>query len=149
MKGNQIKAKMIKSFPKSDGEKLAGLERFLHRKFIGCSTLLEPYLKFTKGENGYEGFNNELSHMEVTQFKIQHPDVLMFLDNEMVILELDGSWHDKHVEQTEARNKIYELNDLKYIVVNETDLKHKLGIAKSALLTQDQINDEFYKKIRD
>jgi len=145
--GNQIKAKMIQSHPKTDRQKLAGLELFLHEKFPECEVVLEPYMMFSKGEDEYCGWESELTKSQVSQYKIHPPDVLLFLNAGMIILELDGPIHDIKTFKTSERNRIFELNDLVYRVVNERDLKDKLGIAKSANLSQDQINEAFYQKI--
>lgn len=145
--GNQIRNKMIQSNPKTDRAKLAGLEIFLHQKFPNCSVVLEPYMMFSKGEDEYMGWGCELDQRQVRKCKIHPPDVLLFLNTGMIILELDGPIHDIKTWKTTERNRIYELNDLVYRVVNERDLKEKLGIAKSASLTQDQINEAFYEVI--
>ncbi len=146
-KGNQIRNKMIQAHPKTDRQKLAGLETFLHKKFPECSVELEPYMMFSKGEDEYIGWKSELTRDEVSKYKIHPPDVLLFLNAGMIILELDGPVHDIKTMKTSGRNILFELNDLVYRVVNESNLKDKLGIAKSSLLTQDQINEAFYEEI--
>jgi len=145
--GNQIRNKMISQYPKTDVAKIAGLERFIHRKFPDCTTMVEPYLLFTKGEDEYVGFRNELSYLEVRKYKVQHPDLLLFLSVGMIILELDGPIHDKKTKKTMDRNDIYSVNNLKFRVVNESNLKYDLGVAKTSPLSQDQINEAFYKQL--
>lgn len=147
--GNQIKVKMIRSHPKTDRQKLVGLRKFLRLEFPWCVIELEHYMMFTKGEDRFVGWAASLTEEEVKTYNTHPPDaVIMFPDTELIILELDGPIHNIKVEKTHERNKKYELNDLMYVVVNERDLKFKLGIAKSALLPQEVINDEFLRKIK-
>jgi len=147
--GNQIKAKMIRSHPKTDRQKLVGLRKFLRLEFPWCVIELEHYMMFTKGEDKFVGWADSLTEEEVKTYTTHPPDaVIMFPDSELIILELDGPIHDIKVEKTNKRNKRCDLNDLMYVVVNERDLKFKLGIAKSALLPQDAINKEFLRKIK-
>ncbi len=146
-KNTQMRNQKIRQFPKTDRQKLAGLEIFLHKKFPECEVVLEPYMMFSKGEDEYCGWESALTRSQVSEYKIHPPDVLLFLNVGMIILELDGPIHDIKTWKTSERNRIFGLNDLVYRVVNERDLKEELGIAKSALLTQDQINEAFYQKI--
>lgn len=145
--GNQIRNKMIQSHPKTDRAKLAGLETFLHEKFPMGEVELEPYMMFTKGEDEYIGWAHTLTRDQVSKYKIHPPDALLFLNTGMTILELDGPIHDIKTWKTSERNRIFELNNLTYRVVNERDLKDKLGIAKSAPLSQDQINEAFFEAL--
>lgn len=146
---NQIRAKMISKYPKTDPAKLAGLERFLHEKFPNATVVLEAYLIFTKGEDEYIGWKISLSEESVKQYKIHNPDVLLFLNQGMIILELDGPIHDKKTWKTSERDRVYGLNNFRCRVVNETNLKFELDVAKSADLSQDQINQAFWKKLTD
>ena len=41
------------------------------------------------------------------------------------------------------------MNSLEYFVINEADLKFKLGMPKTRPLTQEQINNEFELKFLD
>lgn len=147
-KNTQIRNKMIKSYPNSDRGKLAELETFLHEQFPECTVFLEPWLLFTKGEDEYIGWNKWLVRKDVERYNTWHPDILLFLNFGMIILELDGAIHDIKVEKTKKRNRIYEANDLSYIVINETNLKHTLGMAKSAKLSQNNINQAFLEELK-
>lgn len=147
-KGNQIRAKMIKSHPKTDGEKLAGLEIFLHEKFPDWNVKIEPYLLFSKGEDEYLSGWDSLTEEQVKSHTVHHPDVWIVRGGlPILVLELDGSWHDKHIEQTNERDKRFKDNGFTLIVVNETDLKFELNLPISAKLSQDQINDAFMKQL--
>lgn len=147
--GNQIRAKMIASYPKSDRAKLAGLEKYFHRKYPQWTVKLEYFMVFSKGEDEFLGLFKTLPKEAVVKHKIHPPDVWLARPEEKpLILELDGPWHDVHVKETLARNRLFELNDLPYFVVNETDLKHELGIPKSGHLLQWQIDDAFDEKIK-
>lgn len=146
--GNQIRDKIIKSYPKTDGQKLAGLEKFLRHKYPDWIIKIEPYLLFTKGEDEYLCCFSFLTEGQVKRHTVHHPDIHIVRGGKPVlILELDGPWHDKHVEATCRRNKRYEDNLFDLIVINETDLKFELDLKISARLTQDQINEAFQAKI--
>lgn len=145
-KGNQIRNKMISQYPKTDREKLAGLEMFIHHYKPQFGVLLEPYIAFTKGEDGIRFISSSLSSDAVKEFNVAHPDIVLTSPRGIIIFELDGPIHDIKTEKTDKRNKRYELNNIPYIVINETNLKYKLGVKKSNKLTQDQINAEFKER---
>lgn len=147
--GNQIRNKMIQGNPKTDGQKLAGLEKFLHRMYPDCSVIVEPHLIFTKGEDEFQSWESYLDQETVEKFNTHPADLLLRLPaGNFIVLELDGPIHDtKRTEKTAKRNKLYELNNIPYVVVNEADLKFELQMPKTRPLTQDQINDAFYEKI--
>jgi hypothetical protein len=144
--GNQIRARMIAEFPKTDREKLAGLETFVHQHYPDKiqKVVLEPFILFTKGEDECYGWRERLTRSEVERFLVHPCDILLITyGNEDIFFELDGGIHDIKTEKTSSRNRRYELNDMKYIVINEADLKLKLGVPKSNKLSQVQINHEF------
>lgn len=152
-KGNQIRDKMIQSHPKTDGAKLAGIKSMIHSKYPTMSVTLEPFMLFTKGEDEYQGWHNDLRQDQVEEFIVHPPDIVLRFrynqENREVFFELDGPIHDtKRTEKTAKRNKMYELNDLDYFVINEADLKFELKIPKTRPLTQEQINTEFIKKLQ-
>ena len=140
---------MIRSYPKTDGEKLIGLAKFLRDTFPPWLVRIEPYMMFTKGEDKFVGWNDELSEDQVRMHTIHHPDILFFFNENMIVLELDGHIHDIKTAKTDERNVRYEMNNISYIVVNETDLKFELDLPISAKLSQEQINQEFFKKIKE
>lgn len=147
-KNNQIQNKMIRLFPKTDGQKLAGLEKFIHSKYPFIAVHVEPHMMFTKGEDELVSWETTLTREQVEKYNTHPPDMILEVgDEDILIFELDGPIHDKKTEKTDKRNKLYELNDIPYIVINETDLKFELGLAKSAPLTQDQINEAFAQKM--
>jgi len=145
--GNQIKAKMIQSYPKTDFQKLAGLETFIHHQYPDISVKVEPFMLFSKGEDEYIKWGYTLSQDEVERYLVHPPDMLLFRGDCKIAFELDGKIHDIKTEKTDKRNRRYELNRIKYIVINEADLKYKLGIPKSRPLTQEQINQEFKERL--
>ena len=145
--GNQIRDKMIKSYPKTDEAKLGGLERFLHKEHPTWSIFKEPFMLFTKGEDEHVGTYTTLDEHQVRTYKVHHPDIWMKRGDVRIVLELDGAWHDKHVEATNERDKRYKWNFITCLVVNETDLKFELDLPISAKLSQDQINEAFHQKI--
>ena len=148
-KGNQIRNKMIQSYAKTDGAKLAGLEKFLHVKFPEWAVKIEPYALFSKAEDEYLSCWDSLTEEQVKKYTVHHPDVWIVRGSmPILILELDGSWHDKHIEATNERDRRFRDNGFTLIVVNETDLKFELNLPISAKLSQDQINNAFWEKIK-
>ncbi len=146
--GNQIRNKMINSHPKTDRAKLVGLRKFLRDEIPGVIVHLEPHMMFTKGEDQFVGWDDSLTEEEVKTYTTHPPDVILYLpDGEMMVLELDGAIHDEKVEKTRKRDLRCILNNILFVVVNESDLKFELGIAKSALLPQEEINKAFLEKI--
>jgi len=145
-KNNQMRNRMIKTHAITDVQKLAGLERFIHQEYPEVETVMQPYLLFTKGEDKYVGLHDSLSNPQVEKFNVCHCDMILIVHSLVKVFELDGPIHDIKTEKTDKRNKRYELNNIPYIVINETDLKYKLDIPKSRPLTQDQINKEFKER---
>jgi len=151
-KGNQIRAKKIASSPIGDALKHPDLESHLKRTHPAWNILPQEYMTFTKGEDEYQFHSDTLTVEQVAKYKIAHPDYYITKDDQKVLLlELDGAWHDKHVKQTLDRNKLYSLNGFAYIAVSETELKFKLRPdikPTSWKLSQQQINDEFDRRMK-
>jgi len=151
-RGNQIRNLMIASFPKTDRQKLVGIRTLLTEKYPAISVTLEPYMLFTKGEDEYQGWHDDLRKDQVEEFLVQPTDIVLRFRykkvNREIFFELDGAIHDIKVEKTNARNKRYELNKLEYFVINERDLKFELGLMKSEALQQEEINREFLEKFK-
>jgi len=146
-KFNQVKNHKINQNPKTDGEKLAGLEKFIHKIMPYWSVIVEPFILFTKGEDEFVSWETFLTQSMVEKYLIHPPDLLLIDNGKMIILELDGKIHDIKTEKTDKRNKRCELNNIPYIVVNEADLRVKLDIPKTRPLTQDQINNAFHAQL--
>ena len=70
-KGNQIRNKMIQSHPKTDRQKLVGIRTLLTETQPKISVTLEPYMLFTKGEDEYQGWHEELGQDQVEQFTVK------------------------------------------------------------------------------
>jgi len=143
---NQAKARFTRQHEKTDREKHAGLERHIHEKY-GASAMLEGFMLFTKGEDEYHGMRKYVSRQEANQYNVLSFDAVMIYQGRVISYELDGSIHDKKTAKTIKRNEKYEMNHIPYIVINEAELKLKLGIPKSRPLTQEQINSEFDERL--
>lgn len=57
--------------------------------------------------------------------KYRNPDIL-FWDNGLWVLEIDGFVHHIKSENTEKRDKIYKQNNCKYIVIKTYEMKDKV-----------------------
>ncbi len=137
---------MISQYPKTDREKLIGLRDYIWKNYKSSGVVVEPFMVFSKGEDEFQYFAEWLSNEEVTKFNTFPCDLLLIINGKRLVFELDGPIHDIKTEKTDKRNKRYELNNLPYIVINESELKLKLAIPKSRKLTQDQINKEFKER---
>jgi len=146
--GNQIRNFKIKQYPKTDRVKLAKLEVHYHQNY-NSHIHLEPFLLFSKeGEDTYRDWVKHLEEYHKIHYMWKRADAVFTINDRQVFFELDGDIHDtKKSEQTSDRNERYELNNLPYIVINEAELKLKLGIPKSRPLTQEQINSEFDERL--
>ena len=150
---NQIKNKKILENPKTDRQKLIGIRSMIWRKHPALSITLEPFMLFSKGEDEYLGWHNDLRKDQVEEFLVHPPDIVLRFSykhqSREIFFELDGEIHNIKTEKTGQRNKRYELNNLEYFVINEADLKLKLDMPKTRGLTQEQINDEFELKFKE
>ena len=139
---NQIRNKLIKQYPKTDRQKLVGIRDMIGSKYPPVSVTLEPFMLFTKGEDEYQGWHNDLRKDQVEEFIVHPPDLVLRFSykhqSREIFFELDGPIHDIKTKKTSERNRRYELNSLEYFVINETDLKFKLEIPKTRPLTQEQ-----------
>ena len=81
-----------------------------------------------------------LTREQVERYKVQHPDVLVFGDENraLFVVEIDGSIHHTKpgMRQTERRNTTYRNAGIKCIVLDKADLK----VLK--MTWQDYLNDE-------
>jgi len=55
--------------------------------------------------------------------EVKNPDLLWIDKYGMWIIEVDGAVHDRKVEKTEKRNRLYISNHIKLIVVNLAEIK--------------------------
>ena len=107
----------------SDTADLIYLENFLKERF---------HIKFYR--EWYVGFDKEYSNLlriadkvgknESRKFRWKNPDLLSFGSKYgVIIVELDGSVHDRKVAKTEERNELFRGAGIKLIVLNISDIK--------------------------
>ena len=83
----------------------------------------------------YFGFDKEYGHLcrisetvgkrESKNFTWRNPDLhIIHREFGIIIIELDGSVHDKYVEKTEKRNELFRGAGIKLIVINIQDCKN-------------------------
>lgn len=146
--GNQIRSKMIRQFSKTDRGKLGGLEIFLHKRYPDWKVYIEPFMLFEKGEDVFVRCVQFANEHEVNKYKIYPPDIWVIRNTgKPLVLELDGEIHNIKMDKTDKRNKLFEVNNIEYVIVNEVDLKFELRLTQSADLSQQQINEAFQHKI--
>jgi len=145
-KNTQIRAKMIAQYPKTDREKLAGFERLIHRKFPNIAVSIEPFMIFSKGEDEYMGTRDSLDRVDSRKYVVHPPDMILFIKNRKVVFELDGDWHINHTSKDFKRDQRLRDNNIEFFIINESELREKLGVTK---LTQEQLDLEFTLRIKE
>lgn len=102
-------------------------------QLIELKTFLNLHLHMQFNREWYVGFDKEYGHLcrinesvsyrERDRFKWKNPDLLYFGDYGIIIVELDGSIHDKKVQKTIERNDLFRGAGIKLIVLNIADIK--------------------------
>lgn len=138
-----MKNYMIRQNALTDAAKLAGLERFIHKEYPFIGFMAQPYLCFEKGEDRFLGWYDSLNREQVKKYRVAHPDgllVSLVCPANYAVLELDGKIHHIKTKGTEERNKLYKLNMIPCIRIDEENLKLRLKVGE---LTQVMLNEEF------
>ena len=104
--GNQIKIKKILENPKTDRQKLVGIRAFIWAKYPAISVTLEPFMLFSKGEDEYQGWHNDLRKDQVEEFTVHPPDLILRFgykhQSREIFFELDGEIHNIKTEKTDT-----------------------------------------------
>jgi hypothetical protein len=113
----------VKQKGQSDLEQLVGIKTFLKDRFH-MEFKREWYVGFDK-EYGYLcRIAEQVGRKEQQRFRWKNPDLLC-LDRKygLIIVELDGSIHDRKVAKTEERNELFRGAGIKLIVLNIADIR--------------------------
>ena len=106
---------------KADDREIAEVCNFIHDVF-----------KLKTINQGFVHFDDEWRYVKVSKVvrddempvKIRCPDITVLKDGKpLCFIEIDGSIHDYHVWETEARNSIYRDAGLDLIVANKSELE--------------------------
>ena len=102
----------------SDTQQLIQIKSYLKKRW---------HLDFKR--EWYIGFENDKLITIVervpkgTQFKWKNPDLLYMGKYGMIIIEVDGTVHDRKMLDTWKRNELYKSNGIKLVVLNLAEIK--------------------------
>jgi hypothetical protein len=107
----------------SDLDQLIRLKQFLKERFH-MDFKREWYCGFDKEYGNLCRISESVGRKELERFRWKNPDLLCH-DREygIIIVELDGSIHDRKVRKTEERNELFRGAGIKLIVLNIADIK--------------------------
>jgi hypothetical protein len=107
----------------SDLEQLISLKQFLKQRFH-MDFKREWYVGFDKEYGNLCRISESVGRKELERFRWKNPDLLC-VDKEygIIIVELDGSIHDRKVQKTIERNELFRGAGIKLVVLNIADIK--------------------------
>lgn len=146
MSGNQIRQKIIREHGKTDEGKLIAIVNHLMKKYHGIVVKREPFFLFDKMTNKLVDKVGYCTEEQVKKYIVHPPDILIVTPKEDFVIELDGTWHDFHQSKDDNRDLLYELNQIQYFTINETELRMRLGQQR---LFIGSILDEVDRKIKE
>ena len=113
----------VKQKGQSDTADLICLENFLKKRFH-IKFYREWYVGFDKEYGNLLRITDKVGKNESRRFRWKNPDLLSFGSKYgVIIVELDGSVHDRKVAKTEERNELFRGAGIKLIVLNISDIK--------------------------
>ena len=84
----------------------------------------EWYVGFDKETGTVRRITESVAYSEVNRFKWRNPDLLYIHKRRgLIVIEIDGSIHDKKTDKTSRRNKQYVAGHIKLIVINLTNVR--------------------------
>ena len=84
----------------------------------------EWYVGFDKETGTVRRITESVTHSEVNSFKWRNPDLLYIHKRRgLIIIEIDGSIHDKKTNKTSKRNEQYVAGHIKLIVINLANVR--------------------------
>jgi hypothetical protein len=103
-------------------------------QLISLKTFLKERFDMVFEREWYVGFDKEYGHLcrisesvgkrELEKFKWKNPDLMcVHKDYGIIIVELDGAIHDRKVQKTLDRNKLFRGAGIKLVVLNIADIK--------------------------
>ena len=102
---------------------LVALKRFIREEF-GLDFKREWYVGFDKEYGNLCRISESVGRKELERFKWKNPDLLCVSEQfGVIIVELDGTVHDRKVQKTIERNVLFRGAGIKLIVLNIADIK--------------------------
>lgn len=84
----------------------------------------EWYVGFDKRDGQIRRIIESVNRSEINDFKWKNPDLLFIHKTRgLIIIEVDGSIHDKKTEATSRRNRCYEQAHVKFICLNLANIR--------------------------
>ena len=107
----------------SDLDQLIRLKQFLKERFH-MDFKREWYCGFDKEYGNLCSISEQVGRKELERFRWKNPDLLCH-DREygIIIVEVDGSIHDRKVRKTEERKELFRGAGIKLVVLNIADIK--------------------------
>ena len=110
-----------KQYGQSDTAQLIAIASYLRKKYK-TKVKREAYLIFNI-DNKLIKIKEYVSKADLNDCSVKNPDLLWIDKYGMWIVEVDGAVHDRKVEKTLERNRLFRNNNIKLIVVNLADCK--------------------------
>jgi hypothetical protein len=108
----------------SDTSQLISIRRYINKRWH-MNFRREWYVGFGKRDGQVRRIVESVTHSEVNDFKWRNPDLLLIHRlRGLIVIEIDGSIHDKKTEATARRNRQYEQANVKLIVINLASVRH-------------------------
>tara|TARA_R110002167_G_scaffold321710_1_gene527605 strand:+ start:353 stop:844 length:492 start_codon:yes stop_codon:yes gene_type:complete len=114
-----------KQYGQSDTEQLIQIASYLRKKYK-IKVKREPYLIFNVN-NKLIKIKESVTKADLNDCSVKNPDLLWIDKYGMWIAEIDGAVHDRKIQKTLERNRLFRSNNIKLIVVNLADCK-ELGV---------------------
>ena len=109
---------------KSDEALLIKIQNYLRKRWH-LNFKREWYIGFDKESNKLCCILEQVSKDISDSYKWKNPDLLYIHKNlGLLVIEVDGSVHDRKIDKTLQRNRLYEKNGLKLSVISLSQLKH-------------------------
>lgn len=107
----------------SDLSLLINTKRYLYKRWH-LNFKREWYVGFDRETGAVRRITESVDRSEVDNFKWRNPDLLHIHKlTGLIIIEIDGSVHDKNTDKTSRRNEQYVSAGIKLIVINLKDIR--------------------------
>jgi len=114
-----------KQYGQSDTAQLIAIASYLRKKYK-VAIKREAYLVFNI-DNKLIKVKESVTKADLNDCTVKNPDLTWIDKYGMWIVEVDGAVHDRKIQKTLERNRLFRSNNIKLIVVNLADCK-ELGV---------------------
>jgi len=107
----------------SDTSQLISIRRYINKRWH-MNFRREWFVGFDKETGTVRRITESVAYSEVNRFKWRNPDLLYLSKSRgLIVIEIDGSIHDKKTDKTTRRNKQYVAGHIKLIVINLANVR--------------------------